>query len=87
MADITQMIRWNTQFVRGLAQTILNRARIIRSSLAPHQAEETKSMTKPSKQSQKTTRSRKPSSPAKGAVRVAKRRSAAATKSKRANVQ
>jgi len=33
MTDFTQMIRWNANFVRGLAESVLNRAKVIRSSL------------------------------------------------------
>jgi hypothetical protein len=33
MTDLTQMIRWNTNFVRGLAQSVLDRARVIRGGL------------------------------------------------------
>lgn len=35
MTDLTQMIRWNTSFVRGLAESVLNRAKVIRTSLGP----------------------------------------------------
>ncbi|MGE0527627.1 MAG: hypothetical protein AB7G93_16365 [Bdellovibrionales bacterium] len=34
MTDIHGMLRWNTALVRGLAQTVLLRARRIRTSLA-----------------------------------------------------
>lgn len=33
MADLTQVIRWNAGFLRGLAQSVLDRAKVIRSSL------------------------------------------------------
>ena len=33
MTDLTQVIRWNTGFVRGLAQSVLDRAKIVRSTL------------------------------------------------------
>jgi hypothetical protein len=36
MTDLTQMIRWNANFVRGLAQSVLDRAKVIRSSLTPY---------------------------------------------------
>jgi hypothetical protein len=39
MADLTQMIRWNANFVRGLAQSVLERAKEIRGSLGPNTAE------------------------------------------------
>jgi hypothetical protein len=35
MPEISNMIRWNANFVRGLAQSVLERARVIRGSLAP----------------------------------------------------
>ncbi len=38
MTDLSQMLRWNTGFVRGLAETVLKRAKVIRSSLNPYQA-------------------------------------------------
>jgi hypothetical protein len=38
MTDISQMIRWKTGFVRGLAQSVLERAKAIRSTLAPYAA-------------------------------------------------
>jgi hypothetical protein len=39
MADLTQMIRWNANFVRGLAQSVLERAKTIRTSLTPYGVE------------------------------------------------
>ncbi len=39
MADLGEMIRWNAGFVRGLAQSVLDRAQKIRSSLAPYVTE------------------------------------------------
>ena len=36
MSDLTQMIRWNANFVRGLAQSVLDRAKVIRTSLTPY---------------------------------------------------
>ena len=35
MADLSQVIRWNANFVRGLAQSVLERAKTIRGSLSP----------------------------------------------------
>ncbi len=35
MADLTGVIRWNANFVRGLAQSVLDRAKVIRTSLGP----------------------------------------------------
>ncbi len=35
MPDLSQVIRWNAGFVRGLAQSVLERARVIRGSLSP----------------------------------------------------
>jgi len=34
--NLTQMIRWNANFVRGLAQSVLDRAKVIRSTLTPY---------------------------------------------------
>lgn len=34
MTDLSNMIRWNTNFVRGLAQSVLERAKTIRGTLA-----------------------------------------------------
>jgi hypothetical protein len=31
--DVTELIRWNAGFVRGLAQSVLDRAKVIRLSL------------------------------------------------------
>ncbi len=33
MAELGHMLKWNADFVRGLAQVVLERARMIRSSL------------------------------------------------------
>ncbi len=33
MTEISGVIRWNGKFIRGLAETILERARTVRSSL------------------------------------------------------
>lgn len=33
MTDLSGMIRWNANFVRGLAESVLNRAKVIRTSL------------------------------------------------------
>ena len=33
MSELSQMLRWNANFVRGLAQSVLERARVIRGSL------------------------------------------------------
>jgi hypothetical protein len=37
--NISQMIRWNANFVRGLAQSVLDRAKVIRSTLEPYASE------------------------------------------------
>lgn len=47
MSNIPNVIRWNANFVRGLAQSVLERARSIRGSLGP---------TKPSKPVKKSAR-------------------------------
>jgi hypothetical protein len=39
MTDLSQMIRWNANFVRGLAQSVLERAKVIRSQLKPGKGE------------------------------------------------
>ena len=44
MTDLSQMIRWNANFVRGLAQSVLERAKVIRGSLKPSQASSTTAM-------------------------------------------
>jgi hypothetical protein len=31
--DVTELIRWNASFVRGLAQSVLDRAKVIRLGL------------------------------------------------------
>lgn len=33
MTDLSQMLRWNTSFVRGLAESVLERAKVIRQTL------------------------------------------------------
>jgi hypothetical protein len=38
MADLTNVIRWNAGFIRGLAQSVLERARTVRSGLVPYPA-------------------------------------------------
>jgi hypothetical protein len=38
MTDLSQVIRWNANFVRGLAQSVLERARVIRSTLKTSEA-------------------------------------------------
>jgi hypothetical protein len=43
MTDLSQMIRWNAGFVRNLAQTVLDRAKTIRTSLTTYNAPEVKS--------------------------------------------
>lgn len=39
MTDLSGVIRWNANFVRGLAESVLNRAKVIRSSLSSTSAE------------------------------------------------
>ena len=36
MTDFSQMIRWNANFVRGLAQSVLERAKAVRGSIPPY---------------------------------------------------
>jgi hypothetical protein len=33
VTDLSQVIRWNANFVRGLAQSVLERAKVVRGSL------------------------------------------------------
>lgn len=40
MADLTGVLRWNANFVRGLAQSVLERARNIRTTLSGYTASE-----------------------------------------------
>ncbi len=47
MTDLSQMLRWNAGFVRGLAQSVLERARLIRSTLSPVAAEAVVKSAKP----------------------------------------
>jgi len=37
MTDLSEMIRWNANFVRGLAQSVLDRAKVIRSTLKSYE--------------------------------------------------
>ena len=39
MTDLSQMIRWNAGFVRGLAQSVLDRAKSIRTTLTNYSDE------------------------------------------------
>lgn len=36
MTDLTQLVRWNAGFVRGLAESVLNRAKSIRTTLTAY---------------------------------------------------
>ncbi|HMN69681.1 MAG TPA: hypothetical protein PKC28_14155 [Bdellovibrionales bacterium] len=58
MTDFSQVIRWNAGFVRGLAQSVLERARVIRGSLvsAPPVAAAAKPSAKTKKKTIKTAR-------------------------------
>ena len=49
MTDFSQMIRWNAGFVRGLAQSVLERAKTIRTSLTAYSADEKSEVRKPRK--------------------------------------
>lgn len=72
MTDFSQVIRWNANFVRGLAESVLNRAKVIRSSLTPSSAA---SAAKPARK----TAPRKPAvkrAPAKSGGRRTKRSNA-----------
>jgi hypothetical protein len=94
MAELTQLIRWNTGFIRGLAQSVLNRAKSIRHSLPGYgsEAEVVAQKANPI-QVKKATRKPTPKGAAtskyKGRVAVAKRRTStgkALGKTKKANV-
>lgn len=39
MTGVSQMFRWNANLVRGLAQSVLERAKVIRSTLTPYTSE------------------------------------------------
>jgi len=61
MTDLSQVIRWNTGFIRGLAQSVLDRAKTIRSGLVGYSAAadeapvKLKKILKTSKAKRKTT--------------------------------
>jgi hypothetical protein len=66
MTDLSQMIRWNAGFVRNLAQTVLERAKTIRTSLSTYSAEPvTMAEKKPRKKTTATKKPTKKSTPAK----------------------
>ncbi|NJL24494.1 MAG: hypothetical protein HC902_04555 [Calothrix sp. SM1_5_4] len=93
MTDLSGMIRWNANFVRGLAESVLTRAKVIRTSLggvAPSSAVEVKKSATPAsrgmnktnktKKAKKTTKAAK----AKKVNRLVKTARAGARKSKSA---
>jgi hypothetical protein len=43
MTDLSQLVRWNAGFVRGLAESVLNRAKSIRTTLTAYGEEPVKS--------------------------------------------
>jgi len=47
------MIRWNANFVRGLAESVLNRAKVIRTSLVATTSLEAKASPSPKKSKRK----------------------------------
>lgn len=53
MTDLSGIVRWNANFVRGLAQSVLERAKVIRTSLGPATA-------KPVRKSKKVAAKKKP---------------------------
>ena len=79
MTDITQMIRWNANFVRGLAQSVLERAKVFRSSLTPAGSESTPIFTAPKRNSSKRLTVKK------AAKKTSKKVSKPARKTKKAN--
>ena len=54
MTDLTQVIRWNAGFMRGLAESVLHRAKTIRNSLNPYASAATPVSAKPKKTSKRT---------------------------------
>ena len=73
MTDISQVIRWNTNFVRGLAQSVLERAKVIRSGLNSYSATELGAAavkkTKATKKVKRKTTTAKKKTPAKARTR------------------
>lgn len=58
--EIGEVIRWNANFVRSLAQSVLDRAKMIRSSLAPVATETSViSVTKSTKKASRASSKRK----------------------------
>lgn len=57
MTNIPNVIRWNANFVRGLAQSVLERARVIRGTLAPFVKEE--KLVKPRKAAKRVRKARR----------------------------
>jgi hypothetical protein len=87
MTDLTQIVRWNTGFMRGLAESVLNRAKTIRSTLAPYTAAAapkvaaaTKSKTTTGKGKGKATGSRKTTAKRTSSKATAKKGKRTATK-------
>lgn len=60
MTEITNVIRWNANFVRGLAQSVLERARVIRGSLTAGPSEWTKRKPKAKPKAKRAPAGRKP---------------------------
>lgn len=54
------MIRWNASFVRGLAQSVLERARVVRNSLTPFAGEEKPELKQRKRKSAAVKRARAP---------------------------
>ncbi len=53
MTDFARIVRWNAGLVRGLAERVLNRAKVIRCSLAAPEKVKTKPKNKKSKAQKK----------------------------------
>lgn len=58
MTELSQVIRWNTNFVRGLAEAVLNRARAIRGTLPETPVKKTAAKAVKSKPARKSKRPR-----------------------------
>jgi hypothetical protein len=76
MTDLTQVIRWNTGFIRGLAQSVLEHAKTVRGSLTGYKpVDEPKAPSRKAKSAGPSASAKKP--------RAAKRATKSASKSGR----
>lgn len=81
--NISQMIRWNTKFVRGLAQSVLERAKVIRSGLTSYYADQAESMISPASKSKKRGTGKKASAQSLSKAAASSRRKSRRRKSRR----